>query len=351
MPVPLKQRKSELSALNVLFCLLVVFIHVASHPVSALDKLSGAYALVLAAQRLSFVSVPGFFLLSGLKLTLPRSAPLCLREYYCGRVRTILLPYMFTASVYYLVFVFWLKWFPFSLKDFVGYLIRGDLSAQFYFLIALFQFILLAPLFLSLSRRWSPMLLVPFSVGIMWLSSMYFNGVLQVFLPNASFLYADRVFTSYLAYYMAGCCIGQSYPQFQEFLWKNRGLIWTLCIFFAVADAGLSVLAFSGRRYIPYLEHIHTMYIFSAILALFDVALCLPSSLPRIVMAIDRVSFDIYLWHCLVITIFNQYAPNLGLTRVSEQFVVRFLVTYGVTVSGCLLWRRLIRSTSKKFRR
>ena len=341
-------RKSELSALNVLFCLLVVFIHVASHPVSALDKMSLPYALILMAQRLSFVSVPGFFLLSGLKLTLPRGRTQSLGAFYKSRTRTLLLPYLFTSLVYYLVFVFWLKWFPFSLREFGIYLVRGGLSAQFYFLIALFQFIALAPLFRWLARRWSPMLLIPFSLGIMWLSSMYFNGVLQVFLPDVTFQYSDRIFTSYLAYYLAGCCIGEHYPQFRDFLEKNRGLIWALFLFFAAADAGLSVLTFSGRRYIPYLEHIHTMYIFSAILALFDLALRLPSPLPSFVRSLDRISFDIYLWHCLVITLFNQYAPRLGLSRVSVQFIARFFVTYCVTIGGCLLWRKLVRGTRIK---
>ena len=342
------QRKEELSALNVLFCLLVVFIHVASHPVSVLNKMSWSYALILMAQRLAFVSVPGFFLLSGVKLTLPRDRAQSLSSYYRGRAEHLLYPYVVTSLIYYLVFVYWLKWFPFSLKDFGLYLVRGGLSAQFYFLIALTQFILLAPLFRWLARRWSPLLLVPFSVGIMWLSSMYFNGVLQVFLPGVTFQYSDRIFTSYLAYYMAGCCIGEYYPQFKEFVGKNRGLIWFLAIFFALANAGLSVLTFSGRRYIPYLEYIHTMYIFSAILALFDLALRLPSPLPSFVRSLDRISFDIYLWHCLVITLFNQYAPRLGLSRVSVQFIARFFVTYCVTIGGCLLWRKLARGTRIK---
>ena len=342
------QRREELSALNVLFCLLVVFIHVASHPVSVLDKMSWSYALILMAQRLAFVSVPGFFLLSGVKLTLPRKKEQTLGAYYLGRAENLLYPYVITSLIYYLVFVLWLKWFPFSLKDFSLYLVRGGLSAQFYFLIALTQFIILAPLFRWLARRWSPLLLIPFSVGIMWLSSMYFNGILQVFVPDATFKYSDRIFTSYLAYYMAGCCIGEHYPQFKEFVGKNRGLIWVLAVFFALSDAGLSVLTFSGRRYIPYLEHIHTMYIFSAILALFDLALRLPSPLPSPVRKIDRVSFSVYLWHCLVITLFNYYAPQLGLTRVSAQFIARLFVTYGVTIGGCLLWRKLVRGTPGK---
>lgn len=343
-----KTRKTELSLLNVLFCLLVVFIHVAAHPVSTLDRMSLPYAVILMAQRLSFVAVPGFFLLSGLKLTLPRSKPQPLADYYKGRIKSILLPYLIAALVHYLVFVFGLRWFPFSLKEFGLYLVRGNLSGQFYFLIALFQFILLAPLFRWLSARWSAMLLVPFSVGLMWLSSIYFNTVLQLFLPGASFPYSDRIFTSYLAYYLAGCCIGQNYQGFQALVKKNRGLIWVLFLFFALSDAGLSVLTFSGRMYIPYLEYIHTMYIFSAILALFDLALRVSAPPPRLLSALDRISFPIYLWHCLVITLFNSCAPRLGLHRVSTQFAVRFVVTYGVTIGGCLLWQKLLTCVKKK---
>ena len=94
------QRKEELSALNVVFCLLVVFIHVASHPVSVLDKMSWSYALILMAQRLAFVSVPGFFLLSGVKLTLPREKQQSLSSYYRGRAEHLLYPYVITSLIY-----------------------------------------------------------------------------------------------------------------------------------------------------------------------------------------------------------------------------------------------------------
>lgn len=274
-----RPRRPELSQLNVLFCLLVVFIHVASHPVSTLDKLSWQYALVLIPQRLAFVSVPGFFLLSGIKLTLPRSQHQTLYAYWRGRAKTLLLPYVLACGVYYLYFVF-LHYFPPSLEDFVGYLIRGDLSGQFYFLIALIQFILLAPLFQALARRWSPTLLLPFALGITWLSSIYFNSILQLFLPGASFPYSDRVFTTYLVYYLAGCCIGRHYQRFLDLLRENQGLISALCLFFALADGSISLLAFSGRRSAPYLELVHTLYILSAILFFFGLA-CRRSSPPR----------------------------------------------------------------------
>ena len=49
-----------------------------------------------------------------------------------------------------------------------------------------------------------PPVLLPLALGITWLSSMYFNAVLQLAVPNAAFPYGDRVFTSYLVYYLAG---------------------------------------------------------------------------------------------------------------------------------------------------
>lgn len=333
-------RRAELSRLNVLFCLLVVFIHVASHPVSTLDKLSWQYALVLCAQRLAFVSVPGFFLLSGVKLTLPRKRPWSPLPYWRGRAKHILLPYLAAALVYYLYFVH-LGWFTFSLGDLLGYILRGDLSGQFYFLIALCQFILLAPLFRWLVRRWSPVLLLPFALGITWMSSLYFNSILQLFAPQASFAYSDRVFTSYLVYYLAGCCIGQNYGRFQTLLEENRGLIGALFLFFACADGGISVLAFSGRRSAPYLELVHTLYICSAILFFYGLALRRTAPLPRLARDVDRASYLIYLYHCLTIAVFNNYAAQAGITKVSLLFLLRILVVYSVTIGGCLLWQRL----------
>lgn len=241
--------------------------------------------------------------------------------------------------MYYLCFVR-LGWFPFSAADFAGYLIRGDLSGQFYFLVILAQFVLLAPLFRGLAQRWSPVLLLPFALGVTWLSSMYFNSILQLFLPGASFRYADRVFTGYLVYYLAGCCIGTHYPRFQALLTENWGLIRILFAFFALADGCISVLAFSGRRSAPYLELIHTLYILSAILFLFHLALRRPAPLPRLLADVDRVSYLIYLYHCLVIVLFNGAAARLGITRVGPLFLLRLLVVYPVTIGGCLLWRK-----------
>lgn len=336
-----RQRLEELSLLNVLFCLLVVFIHVLSQAVSSLDRLSWQYALVLIPQRLAFVSVPGFFFLSGLKLTLPRERPVPLGRYYLGRTRTLLLPYLLAAAVYYLFFVA-IGWYSFSPVQFLRETALGSLSAQFYFLIALIQFILLTPLFRALSRRWAPALLLPLALGITWLSSMYLPSILQLFAPDSSFPYSGLLFTSYLVYYLAGCCAGSRYPRFLALLEKNRSLLSWSALLFGGADGIISVLAFSGRRNAPYLEMVHTLYILSAILFLFRWAVR-HRELARkpLTAAIDRASYLIYLYHCLVITVFNIFAPRAVGGGTAVLLLLRMITVYPVTIAGCVLWQRL----------
>lgn len=266
------RRLKELSLLNVLFCLLVVFIHTLSHAVSSLEKTSWQYALVLIPQRLALVSVYGFFFLSGIKLTLPRARRQSLGKYYLNRFKALLLPYLLAAAAYYLCFVA-MGWYTFSMPQFVRETALGTLSAQFYFLIVLFQFILLTPLFQWLSGRYHPVFLLPLALGITWLSSLHLGYVLKLFGPAAALPEGLSVFTSYLIYYLAGCCAGRQYDRFLAILAENRSLLTSSALFFGAADGLVSYLFFSGLQYAPYLELIHTLYILSAIPAIYSWAL------------------------------------------------------------------------------
>lgn len=341
-------RRPELSRLNILFCLMVIWIHVASHAVSNLDPAGWQFALVFIPQRLAFVSVPAFFFLSGLKLTLFSARHSNLKKYWLGRIRTILLPYILAVAVYYLYF--WTHhYFPFSLLDFGGYLIRGDLSSHFYFVVTLVQFTVLTPLFLWLSKRFHPAILLPFALGLTWLSSLYLQSILSTAVPGVTFAYGDRVFLSYLVYYLAGCCAGQAYPKFLELLENNAPLITALAVFFALWDGVASWLGFSGRRDVPYMELVHTLYILSAILLLFLLVSRDRSPLSRLGAAVDRGSYLIYLYHCLAVVIFNDQMARLGIPSVGVQLVLRILVVYPVSLGGVLLWQLLVGKVRRRF--
>ena len=335
------KRKTELSQLNLIFCMMVLWSHCSGHPITVLDHGSWQYGLMSCLQRLTFVSVSGFFFLSGLKLNLSKKTPPPYGRYLLGRTKSIFLPYLLAVAVYYVYFMRH-GYFPFSLPDLVGYAVRGDLSSPFYFVIALAQFVVLSPLFRWLGRRWSPALLLPLAFGLTLMSGQYFNEVLQFLAPGQFFAYNDRLFTTFLIYYLAGCCAGEHYETFLDLLRDNRRLVLVCGAFFAAADVFFSWGHFVHGQPAPFLELLHMLYQCSAIPAIYVLVLDHPRALSPLEQRMDRASFLVYLYHSLVIVIFNDWAVRLGIGKVSVQFVLRVLVVYTLTFAGCMLWQSVL---------
>lgn len=346
-------RRAELSAINVLFCLMIVYFHVASQSLADLDPMYPPFAAVLVLQRLASIAVPGFFFLSGLKMTLspPRKT---VSAYYLDRAKRLLGPYLLAAAVYYPVLV-GLGWYTFSLPQFFQMVLLGSLSAQFYFIVALAQFTLLAPLFRRLTERYSAVILLPPALMITQISGPFFTSLAQrfpdSFLPSCTGL----VCTNFLFYYLAGCFAGANYESFLALVKKNQPLLLPLALLSACAAQIACVLHYSGRTSIPYLNSLNLLYYISGVLALFTLPVRIPGgAVGWLVKRVDRASYLIYLYHCLVIVLFNLRAAGWGLTSNSAQLFGRALVTYGLTVGGCVawqeLWRRLSHQNKEKHR-
>ena len=332
-----KKRLEELSVLNLLFCFMVLWSHCSGHPITVLDHSSWQYGLMICLQRLTFVSVSGFFFLSGVKLTLS-SGPLRLGRYYGKRIKSIFLPYLLAVAVYYMYFMRH-GYFGFSLPDLIGYAIRGDLSAPFYFVVALAQFVVLVPLFRWLAQRWSPVILIPVALGVTMLSGQYLNDILHFLSPALSFAYGDRLFTTFLVYYLAGCCAGRNYEAFTRLLRENFPLLAVLALFLAAADVACSWRLFVNGASVPFLETLHTLYQLTAIPALYALALRYPIQLPPLAKRMDRASFLVYLYHSLLISWLNDQMQRLGIGKVSVQFVLRVVLVYSLTFLGAMAWQ------------
>ena len=342
------RKRSELSWLNLAFCILVVWIHCASYPVTYMNREGWAFFLLYGAQRLSFVAVYGFYFVSGLKLTLPRSRRKTLLGYWKGRAMSILFPYCLSVTVYYAFFSLVQHQFPFSLSDLLGYMVQGDLAAHYYFLIALFQFILLAPLFYWLSKRWSPVILLPAAILFTQTCAQYLPDMLRVFLPGSDFQYNGILFTTYLFYYLAGCCAGHHYDQFIRLVKENRGLYDVVFVLSGAFLAYLFWLSATDRYYAPFLFPIHSLYIPAGILVCFQIALRLPETMPKWLSRLDQASYLIYLYHCLVLIYSDIHIQYLGALRISRVFLLRTLITFTVTPLACILWQYLWRKLRPK---
>lgn len=343
MSVPRKDgRKSELSWLNLMFCAMVLWSHSSSYALTHLDHSHWPYALAFSLQRVCFVSVYGFFFLSGLKLTLSQTQPPLL-SFWKKRAKTILLPYCLAVAVYYVYLCEIKHWYTPSLSGYLGCLVRGDLSAQFYFVVVLFQFILLTPLMRWLAER-PPALLLPAAVLITLLSSIYFNDILNVFVPGAWFPYSDRIFSSYLIYYLAGCCAGRRYKEFLTTLEQNRGLVAGGAGCIIAFDLVLCWFGYARHRALPFAALPAMLHYLSATLLCFLIALRLPKRMPGWLAEVDKVSFLIYLYHVLALLLIDEVLNYFGITKVSVHFILRASFVYLATPLAGILWQHLWRT-------
>lgn len=333
-------RRTEISALNVLFCLLVIFIHSTSATLGELDGLSWQYAAVMLPWRLSAFVVQGFLLLSGVKLFLKPG--LNLKTFYLSRLKSVVLPYLAWVVIYYLFF--WAKhYYPFSLRELVRYALVGDLVAHFYFIIVIVQFYVLAPLWKWAIPRMNPIIGISFALLLSGILGQYLPNFIDLIVPDYYFPYTDRIFTTYLVYWVAGCYIGQNYDAFLEILRKNRGVIVGMFALCALGDGLLSWLHLSGRKTIGFLESVHTAYVISAIVMLYMLAAWLFEQREQgnFLPVLDRGTYGVYLLHCLVIFVVNDLLGYLAIPSSGINYLLRLVGAYGISWGLVLGWNFL----------
>lgn len=337
-----KARKFEISLLNVFFCILVIFIHVSSAPLSQLNKMSWQYAVVFIPWRLSAFVVQGFILLSSVKLFLNKGQEIDYKKFYLSRFKSIIIPYALWVTVYYLYFINH-NYFTFSLKELIRYILVGDLVGHFYFIIIIVQFYLLAPLWVAMTKKIKLIPALTSALLITLIFNQYLPTIISFFFKNYEFRYNDRVFTTYLFYWVAGCYIGLYYEQFKKFI-KNKlaifSILYGLC---AIINASLSWLHFTNLMYIAWLEYVHVLYCISSILFFYTLAVRVSESSwldISLIHQVDTSSYLIYLSHCLVIFVINDWLYRYGISRVAISYSIRIIATYTLTIACCILYSR-----------
>ena len=334
-----RTRKSDIVFLNIIFCMLVIFIHIASEVVSNMPKDTAFFKIVFSAHRLSSFVVQGFILLSGVKLFLHRGESINYLKYYKTRFTRVYVPYILWVIVYYIYFCA-NGYFEFSLSNLLLHILYGDLSAHFYFVIILIQFDILAPLWMLLFRRGNAVAHVAFSLIITVICGQFLMPILTTLFPSIPNINLDNCFLRYQMYWTAGCMIGRHYDKFQSYLKKN---IPEICISFFICGALNVALTLVTVGHFPiWLDFIHIMYCMSAILFFYMLSQ-LFSGCGKVVLAplsaIDKSSYTIYLLHCLVLVIVNDKMTDAGITALQSRFYIRTAAVYGISIGIAFLWQ------------
>lgn len=336
-------RKFSLSAAGALFCLIVIFIHVISPVISGADRSTATYACALSLWRLSAFVVQGFVLTAGIKLGLKfGSGKQKWGMYYLSRAKRILIPYVIWVVVYYLWF-WWRQYYGFSLSDLVRYILIGDLAAHFYFIITIVQFYALAPFWKALTDRLHAATALPAAAFISLLSAQYLSDLLTLF-GIEGFVWSDRVFTTYLIWWMAGLYIGREWDIFAESLGKSRVILAASTVLFGLLDARLVYGSWVLGEYHAYAEPVHMLYNACAILLVLSLGQLVRegSILSKAIGEVDRAGYGIYLSHLLVLSAAAYVLDIIGVTGLAKRFIICAAVTYIVSIAANIGYQRLI---------
>lgn len=327
------KRKPDIMFLNIVFCLIVIFIHISSEVVTDMPKDTNFFRIVFSAQKLSSFVVQGFLLLSGVKLFLHKGDGIDFAGYYASRFFRIIVPYVFWATVYYMYFCR-MGVYKFSASDLVWHLICGDIWAHFYFIIVLVQFELLAPLWMLLFKRGNAAVHIAFSTIITAICAQYLPSVLTTLFPSMPDFSVSNCFLRYQIYWTAGCLIGRNYEDFRGYLKNSKIMITLTFIICAVLYVFLALATFGHEP--VWLELFNILYSMSAILLFYMVSQLFTlggGSALKPLTPFDRSTYTVYLVHCLMIVLLNNYLTSKGILDIPKRFGIRAAVIYAV----CLL--------------
>ncbi len=330
------EKRRELDLCNVVFCTLVILIHVLAEPVSLYRRDSILYALVLGPWRLSSFVVQGFLFLAGVKAFLknkPMEDSFSLLQYYIGRLHRVVLPYL-GAAVLFSVYFGVLGQLHETADAWWWDVLTGRLVGHFYFVPVICQFYLLIPLWRHMVYRCSAILSLLTSLMIMLLCKLYLPDVITL-LSGRAFTENAILCTTYLFYFVAGCYCGRYYTHFRAYLHHHARSIYIGCGISAVINWVFIVLNGRGIYYAPWLEVFHILYCIYAILtflALADRYNLKHRDTPKLFQSVNRHSYAIYLLHPLFIFLINGFCNTCGIHSLSLRLVIRFMLTYLLSV-------------------
>lgn len=337
----IKKRKSELSLMNIFFCLTVIFIHINSEAVNMANRSSIQYAAVyILWQAASFV-VYGFVFLSGIRQFINLKSKFNVREFYVKRMETVLVPYLIWVVFYY-IFDCVTHVEVYNLHNLIYYMYSGDYIGHFYFVIIILQLYLLMPLWVWLFKKVHPMIMIPAALIITIIFGRFLPNVIDVFKPGYYYRFADRAFTTYFVYWAAGAYIGMNYDKAKKIIRDNRIFIYVTFAIMAVFALGISYYGNVNNKVWAWTEDLLQCYRITAIVTIF--AASCKEGVSETMYAnqfmkyLDLSCYNIYLCHCLIIKEVNNIFMRTGIDSLSERYMIRAAAVYVFSIGLCVLY-------------
>ncbi len=329
-------RKNEISLLNVLYCLIVIFIHCISSAVVSLPMGSVSHIIVYTCSRMSSFVVQGFIFLSGLKHFLKEDTGSYSR-FLLTKLKTIILPYIAWCAIYY-IFYSSPNGYQIELGGFVKGVLLGTICYHLYYIVILMQFFLLFPLWKKLFVRENALIVLPVAVLITSICSNGLPGIIQAFFPKITFIYNDRLFTTYLLYWTLGCYAGIFYTEFTRAIKNSKIAISILFAVISFVNVYLCYSAMQGAHSVSVLGSIHILYCICAIVFTYMLALLVRESAvvrSRTFGVVNKSTYSVYLSHCLFLSATDMLIINTVNPQPIASTLIRLAVVYTSSIILC----------------
>lgn len=330
----------ELNYFNAFACLGVILIHVLSIGITGLDKSSFQLAIIYIPWKIAAYVVPAFLFSGAVKMALSFDKSESYFKYIFKRFLKIYVPYCLWVVIYYLYFLR-LGWVEKSFSALLKYILIGDLSAQFYYVIIVMQFYVLAPLWKIIVNKIPPYISLT-CAGLITVFMYRFEPFLAQF--NIQFQYKSRLFLSYIIFWVLGLYVGKYYDKIKEALIKSKACV----LFSSVFVLAYGLLMYWQHSTGKYVYDGDPLKLFTDILTIIIMlTICIlienygKSFLKGVLTFIHKASFSVFLSHCLVLQIVTNELSGRGIKDFGILLFARILACYTIPFILWFIWDKI----------
>lgn len=336
--------------MNAVLALAVILAHTISEPFVTYERGSLGNIIFFSLNKILSAAVAGFIFLSSLKFfnNANYNKDFNYLKFISNKLKKLYLPYLIFTAVYYLYFVY-RNFYTFDIREYIVMVLKGSMVSPFYFIIAIFQFYLLMPVFKYIADKFNAFAVIAVSLILnMFFKYLIGTGGSSNFLIDLYIKNGDIVFISFIFYWIAGVYAGKHYKEFHRFIINRSVLITILFLLLTPLHIYLSYQNYMANYYYKYAEIAHIIFCSLSMLELYIISVKISglniSFLDTIFKFLSSISYYLYLSHSLFIYLVDHLFYKLNFHKISARFIGRTILVFflSILVSGIILnWRKL----------
>lgn len=326
--------------MKIMAAIAVIIIHVTAGPSSKLPTGSFNHLIAVFLNAWTLFAVPCFIILSGLALSLGyHNKSIEYIPFVTRRCKVVLIPYLIWAFAYHgLYLATGVR--SFSWHGLFIAIILGKANYHLYFVPIILQLYLLYPLLKTAIAR------MPAWLGVVLFTALHVCYSKLV----PAFPFKDRMFMSYLIFFVYGMYVGVYLDIFKAFIRKYAPLIVAIYLtgLFAYANAKYQFYVNGSGKALGFFQlwQLFSLTSFLGLYTLCDWVIgrieASPDVLDRVkwISELSTATFTVYLIHPMVIIVLKSLYAHIGFTSIHGIMYLNTVLVTVISFSTAILYNR-----------